>query len=47
MDYKFGNGWFVGANVKYQLTEDTHLDLINTETSGSNFRLGGQVGFLF
>ena len=47
VDYKFLNGWFVGANVKYQLTEDTHLDLVNSEMSPSNFRLGGQVGFLF
>ena len=47
VDYKFGNGWFVGANVKYQLTDDTHIDLINKEISASNFRIGGQVGFLF
>jgi hypothetical protein len=46
-DYKFGNGWFVGANVKYQLTQNIHLEGMDTDTSASNFRVGGQVGFLF
>ncbi len=47
VDYKFGNGWFVGANIKYQVTQDIHLEGIDTETSGSNLRVGGQLGFMF
>jgi hypothetical protein len=47
LDYKIGNGWFVGANIKYQLTQDIHLEGINTETTASNFRVGGQLGFSF
>jgi hypothetical protein len=47
VDYKFADGWFVGANIKYQVTQDIHLNGIDTDTSASNFRVGGQVGFQF
>lgn len=47
VDYKFGNRWFVGANIKYQVTQNIHLEGVNTDTSGSNLRVGGQLGFQF
>jgi hypothetical protein len=46
VNYKMGQ-WFVGGNVKYQITEDISLDGIDTDVSASNFRVGGQVGFMF
>lgn len=46
LNYKMGQ-WFLGANVKYQITEDVTLGEIETDTSASNFRVGGQVGFMF
>ncbi|NLI82994.1 MAG: porin family protein [Deltaproteobacteria bacterium] len=46
LNYKVGR-WFVGANIKYQITEDISLGGIDTDVSADNFRVGGQVGFLF
>lgn len=46
-DFKFGSSWFVGANIKYQVTQDIRLNGIDTETSASNFRVGGQLGYMF
>ena len=47
VNYKFADRWFVGANIKYQVTQDIHLEGIGTDTSGSNLRVGGQLGFVF
>lgn len=47
LNYKFASQWFIGGHVKYQLTQDLHLHGVDTETSGSNLRVGGQVGFSF
>lgn len=46
LNYKMGQ-WFLGANVKYQLTEDIRLNDIETDASADNFRVGGQFGFMF
>lgn len=46
LNYKMGQ-WFAGANVKYQITEDTTLGDIEKDASASNFRAGGQFGFMF
>jgi hypothetical protein len=46
LNYKMGQ-WFIGANAKYQITEDISLAGIDTDVSASNFRVGGQVGFMF
>lgn len=46
LNYKMGQ-WFMGANVKYQITEDISLNDIDTDASASNFRAGGQFGFMF
>jgi hypothetical protein len=46
LNYKSGP-WFLGANIKYQITEDISLRGFDSDVSASNFRVGGQVGFLF
>ena len=46
LDYKAGP-WLFGANIKYQLTDDISLHDIDTDVSGSNFRVGGQLGYMF
>ncbi len=47
INYRFAHNWFIGANVKYQLTQDIELNGINTNTSANNVRVGGQLGFIF
>jgi hypothetical protein len=47
LNYKFCNTWFIGANFKYQITEDIELEGNDTDMSASNLRAGMQVGFLF
>jgi hypothetical protein len=47
LNYKIGQQWFIGANAKYQITEDMSLGGLDTDVSASNFRVGGQVGFMF
>jgi hypothetical protein len=46
VNYKMGP-WFLGANIKYQITEDISLRGFDSDVSASNFRVGGQVGFMF
>lgn len=46
VNYKMGP-WFMGLNIKYQLTEDMSLGGVDTDVSASNFRVGGQFGFMF
>ena len=47
LNYKFAPNWFVGANVKYQLTQEIELAGINTNTTANNLRVGGQLGYSF
>jgi hypothetical protein len=47
VDYKFAPNWFVGANFKYQVTQEIELEGVNTNTSANNLRLGGQLGYTF
>lgn len=47
LNYRLAPNWFVGANIKYQITQDIELDGVNTHTSADNFRLGAQVGYTF
>jgi hypothetical protein len=46
VNYKMGP-WFFGANIKYQITEDLSFSGLDTDVSASNFRVGGQLGFMF
>lgn len=46
VNYKMGP-WFFGGNIKYQITEDLSLPGYDTDVSASNFRVGGQVGWMF
>jgi len=46
MNYKFNN-WFIGVDVKYQVTEDLHLFGIDTQAGADNLRAGGRIGFTF
>jgi opacity protein-like surface antigen len=51
INYKLYNNWFLGANIKYQITDDLELDTddgeIDTDVSADNFRVGAHVGLLF
>jgi hypothetical protein len=46
LNYKMGP-WFMGANIKYQITEDISFRGFDTDVSASNFRVGGQLGYMF
>ena len=46
INYKFSN-WFIGADIKYQVTEDLRLFGVDTQAGADNFRAGGRIGFLF
>lgn len=48
MDLNYKSGpWFFGANMKFQITEDISLREFDTDVSASNFRVGGQLGYMF
>ncbi len=46
LNYRISN-WFIGADVKYQLTQDLNLFGIDTQAGADNFRAGGHIGFSF
>ena len=46
LNYKTGP-WMFGANMKYQLTDDISFNGFDTDVSASNFRVGGQLGYMF
>jgi hypothetical protein len=46
LNYRISN-WFIGADVKYQLTQDLSLFGIDTQAGADNFRAGGHIGFSF
>jgi opacity protein-like surface antigen len=50
LNYKMNN-FFVGLNGKYQLTQDSDLQFSNfgvdTDADASNWRIGGQIGWIF
>ena len=47
LNYTFPNNLFIGANMKFQLTEDYEPRGIRTDVNANNFRVGGQVGYSF
>jgi outer membrane protein with beta-barrel domain len=51
MTYKLGNQWYLGLNAKYQATQDITVHVrgtdVETDTSASNWRIGGQIGMTF
>jgi len=46
INYRISN-WFIGADVKYQFTQDLHLFGVDTQAGADNLRLGGHIGFSF
>jgi len=46
LNYRFNN-WFIGADIKYQFTEDLNLFGVDTQSGADNFRAGGHIGFSF
>jgi hypothetical protein len=51
LNYKLGNGWYVGLNAKYQIAQDITLYAkgtgYTTNTAATNWRIGGQIGMTF
>jgi len=46
LNYKL-NQFFIGINAKYQITGDYQIGDFDTDVSGTNWRIGGQVGIMF
>ena len=46
INYRVSN-WFIGADIKYQLTEDLRLFGVDSQAGADNFRAGGRIGFTF
>lgn len=51
VNYKFYTNWFVGADIKYQLTDKIEIDAddgnFETDVNADNFRAGVHVGLSF